>query len=88
MREEVTAHRMAAYSDAVFAVIVTIMVLELRAPDQPAFSALWPLWPTAISTGESVSATRFHMFWLDGSEHCVLASSYASNPIPTRRANR
>jgi uncharacterized membrane protein len=31
MREEKeTAHRLAAYSDAVFAVIVTIMVLELR----------------------------------------------------------
>jgi TMEM175 potassium channel family protein len=50
MREEnETAQRLAAYSDAVFAVIVTVMVLELRAPDQPAFSALWPLWPTAIS---------------------------------------
>jgi uncharacterized membrane protein len=44
-----TAHRLAAYSDAVFAVIVTVMVLELKAPDQPAFTALWPLWPTAIS---------------------------------------
>ena len=50
MREhKETAHRLAAYSDAVFAVIVTVMVLELKAPDQPAFSALWPLWPTAIS---------------------------------------
>src|SRR5258707_11990556 len=50
MREaKETAHRLAAYSDAVFAVIVTVMVLELRAPDQPAFAALWPLWPTAIS---------------------------------------
>ena len=50
MREEKEkAHRLAAYSDAVFAVIVTIMVLELRAPDQPTFSALWALWPTAIS---------------------------------------
>jgi TMEM175 potassium channel family protein len=50
MREEKeTAHRLAAYSDAVFAVIVTVMVLELRAPEQAAFSALWPLWPTAIS---------------------------------------
>ena len=28
-----TAHRFAAYSDAVFAVIVTIMVLELEAPE-------------------------------------------------------
>jgi uncharacterized membrane protein len=25
------------------------MVLALRAPDQPVFSALWPLWPTAAS---------------------------------------
>jgi uncharacterized membrane protein len=50
MREEkVSADRMASYSDAVFAVIVTIMVLELKAPEQPAFSALLPLWPTAIS---------------------------------------
>jgi uncharacterized membrane protein len=44
-----TADRLAAYSDAVFAVIVTIMVLELKAPVEPAFSALWPLWPTLIS---------------------------------------
>jgi uncharacterized membrane protein len=43
------AHRVAAYTDAVFAVIVTVMVLELKAPDEAAFSALWPLWPTAIS---------------------------------------
>ncbi len=50
MREnKVTADRLTAYSDAVFAVIVTIMVLELKAPDEAAFSALWPLWPTAIS---------------------------------------
>jgi uncharacterized membrane protein len=50
MREEkITADRLAAFSDAVFAVIVTIMVLELKAPDQPAFSALGPLWPTVIS---------------------------------------
>ena len=50
MREEkITADRLAAFSDAVFAVIVTIMVLELKAPDQPAFSALRPLWPTVLS---------------------------------------
>jgi uncharacterized membrane protein len=47
--EKLTADRLAAYSDAVFAVIVTIMVLELKAPDRPAFSDLGPLWPTAIS---------------------------------------
>ena len=35
--EKINADRLAAYSDAVFAVIVTIMVLELKAPDQPGF---------------------------------------------------
>ena len=47
--EKSTAERLAAYSDAVFAVIVTVMVLELKAPEEAWFSALWPLWPTAIS---------------------------------------
>src|SRR5215471_16411256 len=64
MREEkITAHRLAAFSDAVFAVIVTIMVLELRAPDQPAFSALQPLWPTAISY--AVSYLFIAIIWMN-----------------------
>jgi uncharacterized membrane protein len=50
MREEkITADRLAAFSDAVFAVIVTVMVLELKAPEQAAFSALGSLWPTVVS---------------------------------------
>jgi uncharacterized membrane protein len=61
--EEATAHRLAAYSDAVFAVIVTVMVLELRAPDEPAFSALWPLWPTAISY--AVSYLFIAIIWIN-----------------------
>src|SRR2546427_7011476 len=61
--EKTTADRLAAYSDAVFAVIVTIMVLELRAPDQPAFSALWPLWPTAISY--AVSYLFIAIIWIN-----------------------
>ena len=64
MREEKEkAHRLAAYSDAVFAVIVTIMVLELRAPDQPTFSALWALWPTAISY--AVSYLFIAIIWIN-----------------------
>src|ERR1700751_1779395 len=58
-----TADRLAAYSDAVFAVIVTIMVLELKAPDQPAFSALQPLWPTAISY--AVSYLFIAIIWIN-----------------------
>jgi uncharacterized membrane protein len=64
MREEdVTADRLAAYSDAVFAVIVTIMVLELEAPDEASFSALWPLWPTAISY--AVSYLFIAIIWIN-----------------------
>jgi hypothetical protein len=34
--EKITAERLSAFSDAVFAVIVTIMVLELEAPEEAA----------------------------------------------------
>ena len=44
-----TADRLWAYSDAVFAVIVTIMVLQLKPPKSANVSALLTLWPTAIS---------------------------------------
>ena len=64
MREEtITADRLTAFSDAVFAVIVTIMVLELKAPDEPAFQALWPLWPTAISY--AVSYLFIAIIWIN-----------------------
>lgn len=64
MREEkLTADRLAAFSDAVFAVIVTIMVLEIKAPEQPAFSDLWPLWPTAISY--AVSYLFIAIIWIN-----------------------
>jgi uncharacterized membrane protein len=64
MREKmITADRLAAYSDAFFAVIVTIMVLELKAPDEAAFSSLWPLWPTAISY--AVSYLFIAIIWIN-----------------------
>jgi Endosomal/lysosomal potassium channel TMEM175 len=61
--EKVTAQRLSGYSDAVFAVIVTIMVLELRAPEESAVSALWPLWPTAISY--AVSYLFIAIIWIN-----------------------
>src|SRR5262245_15391526 len=58
-----TADRLSAFSDAVFAVIVTIMVLELDAPDEAAFSALVPLWPTAVSY--AVSYVFIAIIWIN-----------------------
>jgi len=44
-----TTHRLASFSDGVFAVIITIMVLELKPPELPTFAGLLPLWPTVLS---------------------------------------
>src|SRR5262244_2369065 len=41
--------RLTAFSDGVFSVIITIMVLDLKPPAQANLSALLPLWPTALS---------------------------------------
>jgi uncharacterized membrane protein len=41
--------RVEAFSDGVLAIIITIMVLELRPPHDPEFSALRPLLPVLLS---------------------------------------
>jgi uncharacterized membrane protein len=41
--------RVGAFSDGVFAVLITILVLELKPPTARSFRALLPLWPTGLS---------------------------------------
>ena len=41
--------RVEAFSDGVLAIIVTIMVLELHAPEQPGFDKLLHLWPVFLA---------------------------------------
>jgi len=44
-----TKTRVEAFSDGVLAIVITIMVLELKAPHEPHFRALTPLWPVLLS---------------------------------------
>ena len=50
---EMTTGRLEAFSDGVIAIIVTIMVLELRAPSQPTLAALLKVAPIFVSYGLS-----------------------------------
>lgn len=50
MRElKITSERLAALSDGIFAVILTIMVLDLKPPAEATLRALVPLWPVMLS---------------------------------------
>src|SRR5436189_2822519 len=61
--QRATPERLGAFSDAVFAVIITIMVLDLRPPSEPTLAALVPLWPTALSY--AVSYLFIAIIWVN-----------------------
>jgi len=56
----------------VFAVLITVLVLELRPPETPTFAALMALWPTWPICGLGLIAS--------------LASLAASSPHPLASA--
>src|SRR5437868_1528777 len=49
MIPKTTPERLSFFSDAIFAVLITVLVLELRPPEQPTFEALLERWPTWLS---------------------------------------
>ena len=75
-RRATSTDRLNAFSDGVFAIIVTVLVLELRPPEATTFSALLPLWPTGLSY--AVSYLFLAVVWVN--HHHVLRYAKVATP--------
>lgn len=73
---EFNLDRVNGFSDGVFAIIITIMVLDLKRPAEASFRALFELWPTWLSY--IVSYVFLAVVWMN---HHYL-TCYAAMPTP------
>lgn len=71
-----TPERLSAFSDAVFAVLITVLVLELRPPEAASFEALLEHWPTGLSY--AVSYLFIAIVWVN--HHHLMR--YATEAMP------
>lgn len=63
-----TKTRLEAFSDGVIAIIITIMVLELKVPHDASWDALYQLWPVFLSY--VVSFVNLGIYW--GNHHHLI----------------
>jgi uncharacterized membrane protein len=70
--------RMAAFSDGVFAIIITIMVLELRPPQGTGFAALSQVLPTFLSY---VLSFIFVAIYWNNHHHLIHATNRVSGLV-------
>jgi len=71
-----TPERLIFFSDAIFAVLITVLVLELRPPAEPTVAGFLALWPTWLSY--AVSYLFIAIVWIN---HHYLAR-YATEATP------
>jgi uncharacterized membrane protein len=74
--QKATPERLSAFSDGVFAVLITVLVLDLRPPEAPTFAALLRLWPSWLSY--AVSYLFIAIVWVN--HHYLLR--YAAEATP------
>ena len=67
--------RLEAFSDGVIAIIITIMVLELKVPHEATFTALAPLWPVLLSY--VLSFVYVGIYW-NNHHHMLAAARHVS----------
>ncbi len=70
--------RLEAFSDGVIAIIITIMVLELRVPQSGDLAALRPLIPVLISY---VLSFVFVVIYWNNHHHLLQAAQHVNGPI-------
>jgi len=70
--------RLEAFSDGVFAIIITIMVLELKVPHGEHLDALLPLWPVFLSY--VLSFVYVGIYW-NNHHHLFQASDRVSGAV-------
>ena len=70
--------RLEAFSDGVIAIIITIMVLELKVPHEPSLEALAPLWPVFLSY--VLSFVYIGIYW-NNHHHMLHAVKHVSGPV-------
>jgi uncharacterized membrane protein len=73
-----TKGRMEAFSDGVFAVIITIMVLEMKAPNGAGLTALRPVVPVFLSY--ILSFVYVGIYW-NNHHHLLQAAQHVSGGI-------
>jgi len=70
--------RMEAFSDGVIAVIITIMVLEMKSPRGTGLAALWPLFPVFLSY--VLSFVHVGIYW-NNHHHLLHAAQHVEGAV-------
>ncbi|HEX5352961.1 MAG TPA: TMEM175 family protein [Rhodanobacteraceae bacterium] len=76
MLHKATPERLSALSDGIFAVLITVLVLEMHPPRIPTFSAFLLLWPTWLSY--AVSYLFIAIVWVN--HHYLMRYASEANP--------
>ena len=70
--------RLEAFSDGVLAIVITIMVLELKVPHGEDLAALFPLWP--IFTSYALSFIYIGIYW-NNHHHMLQAADRVNGAV-------
>ncbi|MFI5335983.1 MAG: TMEM175 family protein [Opitutales bacterium] len=77
--------RLEAFSDGVIAIIITIMVLELKVPPEHTLAGLWGMWPLVLSY--ALSFLNVAIYWVNH-HHLIHLVRRVSAPVMWANLNQ